>query len=138
MHLTYVPLLQQERDLYRRPRDYKRFKAYLHMTIDVEAKRVRLRLYAVESAPHGGRFYRVGSDWSEDMTWRTRPTELGKLIAELGPVERGTYVEIDLTRALQADGTISLAIKTPSEEDVEYASREAGGARGPLLIVERS
>jgi hypothetical protein len=42
MHLTYVPLLGQERELYRRPRDYKRFKAYLHMTLDFETQRVRL------------------------------------------------------------------------------------------------
>jgi hypothetical protein len=42
MQLTYVPLLQQERELYRRPRDYKRFKAYLHLTIDFQAERVRL------------------------------------------------------------------------------------------------
>jgi len=102
-----------------------------------KVKRVRLRLYVVESAPHGGRFYRVDSDWSEDMTWRTRPTHLGKLIAKLGPVKRGKYVEVDVTKALRANGTISLAIRTPSEEDVEYASREAGANRGPLLIVER-
>jgi hypothetical protein len=42
MNLTYVPLLEQERELYRRPRDYKRFKAYLHMTLDFETQRVRL------------------------------------------------------------------------------------------------
>jgi hypothetical protein len=42
MNLTYVPLLQEERDLYRRPRDYKRFKAYLHMTLDFATQRVRL------------------------------------------------------------------------------------------------
>lgn len=42
MQLTYVPLLQEQRELYRRPRDRKRFKAYLHMTIDYESLRVKL------------------------------------------------------------------------------------------------
>jgi hypothetical protein len=42
MRLTYVPLLAEQRELYRRPRDFKRFKAYLHMTIDFETNRVRL------------------------------------------------------------------------------------------------
>lgn len=42
MQLTYVPLLEQLRELYRRPRDLKRFKAYMHMTIDPDALRVKL------------------------------------------------------------------------------------------------
>lgn len=42
MNLTYAPLLAEQRDLYRRPRDYKRFKAFLHMTLDMEAERVKL------------------------------------------------------------------------------------------------
>src|SRR4051794_19297919 len=42
VRLTYVPLLGQQRELYRRPRDLKRFRAYLHMTLDCRAKRVRL------------------------------------------------------------------------------------------------
>ena len=42
MQLTYVPLLQQQRELYRRPRDRKRFRAYLHMTLDFRTNRVRL------------------------------------------------------------------------------------------------
>jgi len=42
MQLTYVPLLAEQRELYRRPRDLKRFKAYLHMTIDHETQRVKL------------------------------------------------------------------------------------------------
>jgi hypothetical protein len=44
MNLTDVPLLEQERDQYRRPRDYKRFKAYLHLTLDFEKARVKLPL----------------------------------------------------------------------------------------------
>jgi hypothetical protein len=42
MRLTYVPLLEELRDLYLRPRDMKRFKAYLHMTIDSDSMRVKL------------------------------------------------------------------------------------------------
>lgn len=42
MNLTYVPLLRELRELYRRPRDLRRFKAYLHLTLDVAAGRVKL------------------------------------------------------------------------------------------------
>jgi len=41
MQLTYVPLLAEQRDLYRRPRDMKRFKAYLYLTIDFESLSAR-------------------------------------------------------------------------------------------------
>src|SRR5262245_34845616 len=34
MNLTYVPLLAEERALYDLPRDYKRFKAFLHLNFD--------------------------------------------------------------------------------------------------------
>ena len=42
MQLTYVPLLDEQRELYRWPRDLKRFRAYLHMTIDSASLRVKL------------------------------------------------------------------------------------------------
>src|SRR5688500_4341775 len=47
MILTYVRLLEQERALYRLPRDSNRFKAYLRMTLDLEKERVRLPLLAM-------------------------------------------------------------------------------------------
>src|SRR5436190_2061261 len=47
MRLTYVPILPQLRELYRRPRDLKRFKAYLHMTLDFDTARVKLPTVAM-------------------------------------------------------------------------------------------
>jgi hypothetical protein len=102
-----------------------------------KVKRARLRLYVTESSPSGGRFYQIGPDWSEDMTWRTRPTHRGKLIAQLGRVKRGQFVEVDVTKAVLNDGTVSLTIRTPLVDGVEYATRETGSEHAPLLIVER-
>jgi hypothetical protein len=51
--ITYVPLLAEQRELYRRPRDFKRFKAYLHMTIDFETNRVRLPTLGMNSMAKG-------------------------------------------------------------------------------------
>jgi hypothetical protein len=58
MNLTYVPLLQQERALYRLPRDYNRFRTYLDMTIDWETERVRLPLLGMNpmAREHVGEF----------------------------------------------------------------------------------
>ncbi|HVJ80298.1 MAG TPA: hypothetical protein VNC50_04435 [Planctomycetia bacterium] len=44
MHLTFVPLLAEIREFYRLPRDARRFKKYLYLTLDMEKERVRLPL----------------------------------------------------------------------------------------------
>jgi hypothetical protein len=41
MNLTYIPMLAEQRELYRRPRDRKRFRAYLHLTLDFEKVQVK-------------------------------------------------------------------------------------------------
>jgi hypothetical protein len=58
MHLTYVSLLQKERELYHLPRGYDRFKAYLHLTLDVEKARVKLPLLGMNpmAREHVGAF----------------------------------------------------------------------------------
>lgn len=42
MQLTYVRLLEQERQLYRLPRDFSRFQSYLQMTLDSQQEQVEL------------------------------------------------------------------------------------------------
>jgi len=102
----------------------------------ISRQHVKLRLYVVESSPRGGDFYQVTDNWDENITWKTRPRNLGPKIAQIGRVKRGTFVEVDVTPGVQANGIISLAIRTSSDEDVEYASREASNEQTPQLIVE--
>jgi hypothetical protein len=53
MHLTYVPLLEEERALYALPRDYKRFKAYLHMNFDAAKGETRYPLLGMNPMAKG-------------------------------------------------------------------------------------
>jgi hypothetical protein len=50
MDLTYVRLLEQERELYRLPRGSTRFQAYLRMTLDYTTLRVRVPLLVMNPA----------------------------------------------------------------------------------------
>jgi len=47
MRLEFVPLLQVERDLYRMPRGWERFRAYLQTLVDPETKDLKLPLSAM-------------------------------------------------------------------------------------------
>lgn len=53
MNLSYVPLLAEERALYSRPRDYKRFKAYLHMNFDATKGETRFPLLGMNPMAKG-------------------------------------------------------------------------------------
>jgi hypothetical protein len=105
--------------------------------------RAKLRLYVVEGsdATNGGRIVNLKGSFDEQDTWNTRPTEFGSTVANIDHVKTGTYIEIDITEAIQPDGTVSIAIlpvaTSGNTHDVEYASREARKGRAPRLIVER-
>lgn len=100
-------------------------------------RRVVLRLHVAE-ASDGGKFYAIAGAWDESMTWRTRPTQLGAELAHPGPVEKGTWVEVELTSiARSSDGTISIAILSPSERDVEYSSLDGDSRYRPHLRIDR-
>jgi len=47
MNLEFVPLLQIQRDLYRMPRGWERFRAYLQTLVDPETKDLKLPLSAM-------------------------------------------------------------------------------------------
>jgi hypothetical protein len=97
--------------------------------------RAKLRLYVVEGsdATNGGRIVNLKGSFDEQVTWNTRPTEFGSTVANIGQVNAGTYIEIDIMEAIQPDGTVSIAILpvvTPDNtHDVEYASVNVVGIR---------
>src|SRR5262245_63820989 len=47
VRLEYTPLLQVQRDLYRLPRGWERFRAYLQTMVDPETKDIQLPLSAM-------------------------------------------------------------------------------------------
>lgn len=96
----------------------------------------RLRLYSTDGSNSGGRVFSASSvDWSESITWNTRPAVDGPRLAELGSVATGNFYEVDLGGAIQTDGKVTLAIDSLSSDEVRWASRESTKPT-PRLILE--
>jgi hypothetical protein len=95
-------------------------------------RRVTLRLYVLEEA-EDVHIFSTSDNWDEHTTWNRRP-QIDDLIGSLDRVAEGKWVEVDVTRALQPDGSLSLVIQTDSEHNFEIATRERG--KGPQLIIE--
>jgi hypothetical protein len=95
--------------------------------------RATLRLYVTDASPVGGTVQAVAGPWTEATTWSTRPG-LGAVVGDVGSAVKGTWVDVDVTAAVAADGDVALAITSPSSDAAGYASRQS--ANPPQLVVE--
>jgi chitodextrinase len=96
-----------------------------------------LYLYNNHSGDKGGDFYSTGNNWSENtVTWNNAPVA-ANLVTSLGPVSSSTWVQVDLTSLITADGTYSLRVlpnPAATTNSVGYYSKEAAGFV-PYLVV---
>jgi uncharacterized protein YegL len=93
---------------------------------------VALRVYVAENSQDVV-ISKAESAWSEQTTWNSRP-QIGAQVAFYANTTKGTWLDIDVTQAMQADGTISLVIQSHSTRDIEIATRERSGY-GPQLVI---
>jgi PKD repeat protein len=97
--------------------------------------RATLRLFVGEGSSDGGALYETSDAWSEEtITWNTAPPLLGAAIASLGPVAIGTWVEVDVTAVVVADGSYAFGLDGTSTNLAQYGSRESANA--PQLVIE--
>jgi phosphatidylinositol-3-phosphatase len=95
-----------------------------------------LRLYA---AGHDRFGYTVRSvtdaQWAEEgITYANAPA-VGAVVATSGAVIRHAWTSVDVTAAVQGEGTVSLALDASGSSADAYASRETG-TTAPQLVVE--
>jgi hypothetical protein len=96
-------------------------------------ERATLRLHVTGSSNDGGTLHATASTWSETgLTWSNAPAPLAAL-AVAGPVSAGTWLELDVTSAVQADGTYAFVLVSHSTTSAYFSSRE--GAEPPELVV---
>jgi fibronectin type III domain protein/calcineurin-like phosphoesterase family protein len=75
--------------------------------------------------------------WTETgITYNNAPP-LGSAYGSSGPITTGTWISMDVTAYVTANGTYSLALTTSGGTAVSLASRESG-ANAPQLIIETS
>lgn len=114
-------------------------RAYLRFRVTGLAGRqisgARLRLYSTEASKSGGEVWSISStDWTESMTWKTRPAIDGTRRASFGAISAGQDYDVDVTGAVTENGVVSLAIQSPSSDRVAWATRESG--HPPKLLVD--
>jgi PKD repeat protein len=93
-----------------------------------------LRLYAGDGSTDGGAVHAVADDtWTESgITWSTRPAT-GTMVADIGAVTNGSWVELDVSSLVTGDGTYSIALTGAASDLASYHSRT--GANPPQLVL---
>jgi hypothetical protein len=103
--------------------------------------RAILRLNVINDSTNGGDLYRVPSvDWSETITWNSRPS-LGTKLLSQSAVAIGQTVDLDVTGQVVGNGAYSFAIVMPvgNGNVVGYASKEhkTSSIRPQLIVTTR-
>ena len=88
--------------------------------------RVKLRFYVTDTSDSGGSWYLVGNGWTEtSVVWDTAPAPGATPVATVGAVTAGTWVEVDVTKAVTGNGTYSFMATSPSTNTAQFATRES-------------
>ena len=93
-----------------------------------------LRLYINDGSPDGGAVHAVADDtWTETgIVWSNRPAP-GAVVADIGAVTNGSWIELDVSSLVTGDGTYSLAIVGTAMDLASYHSRT--GINSPQLVL---
>jgi len=96
-----------------------------------------LHLYNVNKSDAGGDLYHIADqNWDEKtVTWNAAPLAGSTPLASLGPVEKDSWYEIDVTSVIMGDGIYSFRMATTSDDGADYASKEAGVEFSPRLVI---
>jgi hypothetical protein len=76
----------------------------------------------------------TSTDWTETgITWNTQPAPASSVLDNTERLERSTWVEYDVTRAVSGDGSVAFVLLPESRDGVSFASRE--GDHQPELVI---
>jgi hypothetical protein len=98
--------------------------------------RATLRVFANSAASSGCVANIVSNNtWTETgLNYNNAPL-MGGALGSSGSFGAGTWITMDVTAYITANGTYSIALTTPGSTAISLASREAG-ANAPQLIIE--
>ena len=96
----------------------------------------KLSLRVVGGTVDGPKLFATGASWSESsVTYLTSPQPTGPALADLGALEAGTTVTMDVTSAIQSDGTYSFGLYSTSGDSAVFGSKERAGMAPVLELV---
>ena len=97
----------------------------------------KLRLYVTNQSNLGGIFKRVSNTtWTESgVNWSNAPAQDTSTIASFASIARNTWVELNLTSLITADGTYAIRGSSTSSDGAAYNSKEASTNKPELVIT---
>ena len=96
-----------------------------------------LRLFVTDASPSSGTVYPTTNTWTESsINWGNGPAATGSAIRSIGATTLGTWVDVNLTGAITADGTYNFLISDGNTNSAFFSSRE--GANPPQLVITQS
>ena len=111
---------------------------YLKFDVQVAGaiSRATLRIFANSNHSLGFSVRPVDdTSWGETAITNANAPAYGAIAGSSGPLTGGTWVDVDVTSLVVANGQRSLALTTTSSTAISLASRQSG-ANAPQLIIE--
>ena len=111
---------------------------YLKFDVQVAGpiSRATLRIFANSNHSLGFSVRPVDdTSWGETAITSANAPAYGAIAGSSGPLTSGTWVDVDVTSLVVANGQRSLALTTTSSTAISLASRQSG-ANAPQLIIE--
>src|SRR6266545_4788690 len=124
----------------------QKFNSYLKFNVTGVTGMIqsaKLRLYVADASNVGGSIYAVSNNyrgsttsWTETgLNWNNAPTLPATALNTVGAVALGTWVDFDVTAAIQGNGTYSFGLSTTVKDNVAYNSKEAT-TNPPTLVIQ--
>lgn len=108
--------------------------------IDSDIEQAILKLSVTNASSYGGAIYIVpDNNWDEtQLTYNNRPSHNNTLLKEMGAVNVGDIVEVDITAAITGNGEYSFAIVSDDRNGADFHSRESQMYQPELHIKTKS
>lgn len=130
----------------RNAQDNNNYASYLKFTVSAANGSIAgaiLHVYATDGNNDGFAVYSVSNNyrnsntaWTESgLTWNNAPTMPGSPLAVVTAVSNNSWVEVDVTSAVNGNGTYSFALVDLSHNSIYFNSSEAN-TRQPVLMVQ--
>lgn len=103
--------------------------------LDGAVTSARLRLWVVNSTKDGPKVWRSGTFEEDTVTWEAGRPARTSVVADMGSVSSGRWIEIDVTSAVTGAGTYAFTLVPDSTDGVDFTSSE-GSSNQPELVVE--
>lgn len=97
----------------------------------------KLRLYAKTNSSRSVTAKIVSDDsWSETgITYNNAPIAGNSIASSIASFASGTWITLDVTSYIKGEGIYSIRLGTPNTAIIDFASREAGSATAPRLVL---